>query len=72
MEKTPLEIAQTAFAEWLVMVDGLLEDAQLHYEEACGAGRRGDTKAFGTALGKMVGQFDKARAEIKAGLEAGV
>jgi hypothetical protein len=71
MEKTPLELAQVAFTEWLVLVDGLLETAQLKHDEALGALRNGDTKAFGDALGVSIGHIDKARSEIKAGLEGG-
>jgi hypothetical protein len=72
MQKTHLELAQSAFTDWLVLVDGLLETAQLKHEEALGAARNGDVKAFGDAIGIAMGHVDKARAEIKAGLEAGV
>lgn len=66
-----LKIAQQCFENWIRLLDGLLETAQIHYEEALGAGRLGDREAFGAAIGRAAAQVDRARAEIKAGLEVG-
>lgn len=70
-KQTPLQIAQVAFADWLGILDGLLETAQLKNDEALGAARNGDQKAFGTALGVSMKHVDDARAEIRAGLRRG-
>lgn len=72
MKKTHLELAQIAFVEWLGVVDDLLETAQLQFEEGLGAGRNGDLNAFSAAIGIAMGHVEKARTEIKTGLEAGV
>lgn len=72
MTKTPLELAQTAFSKWLEGQDGLLHEAELAFEEFSGLGQLGDMQGAGAALARAESLVKQVRAEIKAGLEAGV
>ena len=52
MEKTPLEIAQQAFIDWLQLVDDVLADAMLSFEEFTGHGLRRNLEEAGAALAR--------------------
>ena len=52
MEKTPLEIAQEAFRDWLTLIASLAEDALLSFEEFTGHGLRRDLPKAGEALAR--------------------
>ena len=68
MEKTPLELAQEAFAEWLQLIDGILYDSELSFEEFTGHGQRRELKEAGEALARAEGSVRRARAVLAAGL----
>lgn len=71
-DKTPLQMAQAAFVEWLNELEGVLIYAQREHEAALQSLKAGDVNAFATALGKMAGEVDKAREMISTGREAGI
>jgi hypothetical protein len=69
--KTPLQIAQAAFVEWLDELDGVLLESQREHANGLASLKVGDTKAFGDALGRMAGHVDIAREMISTGMESG-
>lgn len=70
--KTPLELAQSAFTEWLTLLADLLHEAEISFEEFQGSTRIHDTANCGVALARAERAVKQAKAEIAAGLKAGV
>jgi cell division septum initiation protein DivIVA len=68
-EKTPLQLAQEAFAEWLHLIDGMLEDAELSFEEFVGHGQRRELQEAGEALARAEDWVHRAREVLRVELE---
>jgi len=71
MEKTPLEIAQQAFIDWLQLVDDVLADAMLSFEEFTGHGLRHELHEAGRSLARAEYSLRSARIILAAGMEQG-
>ena len=71
MEKTPLEIAQQAFIDWLQLVDDVLADAVISFEEFTGHGLRHDLHEAGRSLARAEYSVRSARVILAAGIEQG-
>ena len=71
MEKTPLEIAQIAFADWLCVPAAHLDDALLSFEEFTGHGLRHDLHEAGRSLARAEYSLRSARIFLAAGIEQG-
>ena len=71
MEKTPLEIAQQAFVDWLQLVDDILADAVISFEEFTGHGLRQDLHEAGRSLARAEYSIRSARVILAAGIEQG-
>lgn len=69
MEKTPLELAQTAFDKWLHVIDGVLEDSELSFHEFTGCGLRHDLQGAGEALARAEAAVLQARSLIRGGFQ---
>lgn len=59
-----LALAQEAFAEWLRVVDDILHDAELSFEEFNGHGLRGEMPEAGAALARAECSVNIARAVL--------
>ena len=70
-EEQFVKTAQACYAKWLAVVDSNLQDAEISFEEAIGAGQNGDWKGAGDAFARAEQAVKQARAELRIGLAAG-
>lgn len=70
MDKDLLQLAQEAFSEWLRVVDDILSDAELSFEEFTGHGQRRELPEAGESLARAEEAVRQARSVLAAGMDA--